>query len=55
MDVVSSIPMLETEKVETSLSSLLCDVGDMVDLAFGMVCAVEYFHEQLHESGARFD
>ena len=50
VDVVSSIPML---KVETSLSSLLDDVGDMVtvrervDLAFGIVCAVEYFHEQL--------
>ena len=53
VDVVSSIPMLEMEKVETSLSSLLGDVGDMVtvrervDLAFGIVCAVEYFHEQL--------
>ena len=51
--VVSSFPMLEMEKVETSLSSLLGDVGDMVtvrervDLAFGIVCAVEYFHEQL--------
>ena len=30
VDVVSSIPMLEMEKVETSLSSLLGDVGDMV-------------------------
>ena len=45
--------MLEMEKVETSLSSLLRDVGDMVsvrervDLAFGIVCAVEYFHDQL--------
>ena len=53
VDVVSSIPMLEMEKVETSLSSLLGDVGDMVtvrervDLAFGIVCAVEYFREQL--------
>ena len=53
VDVVSSVPMLEMEKVETSLSSLLGDVGDMVtvrervDLAFGIVCAVEYFHEQL--------
>ena len=54
--VVTSIPMLEMEKVETSLSSLsslLRDVGDMVsvrervDLAFGIVCAVEYFHNQL--------
>ena len=53
VDVVSSVPMLEMEKVETSLSSLLGDVADMftvrerVDLAFGIVCAVEYFHEQL--------
>ena len=53
VDVVSSIPILYMEKVETSLSSLLCDVGDRVtarervDLAFGIVCAVEYFHEQL--------
>ena len=53
VDVVSSIPMLELEKVETSLSSILRDVGDMVtvrervDLAFGIVCAVEYFHDQL--------
>ena len=53
VDVVTSIPMLEMEKVETSLSSLLRDVGDMVtvrervDLAFGIVCAVEYFHDQL--------
>ena len=53
VDVVSSIPMLQMEEVETSLSSLLGDVGDMVtvrervDLAFGIVCAVEYFHEQL--------
>ena len=51
--VVSSIPILYMEKVETSLSSLLCDVGDRVtarervDLAFGIVSAVEYFHEQL--------
>ena len=41
------------EKVETSLSSLLYDVGNMVtmrervDLAFGIVCAVEYFHAHL--------
>ena len=53
VDVFSSIPILYMEKVETSLSSLLCDVGDRVtvrervDLAFGIVCAVEYFHEQL--------
>ena len=53
VDVVSSIPMLEMEKVEASLSSILRDVGDMltvrerVDLAFGVVCAVEYFHDQL--------
>ena len=46
-------PMLEMEKVETSLSSLLRDMGDMVsvrervDLAFGIVCAVEYFHNHL--------
>ena len=45
--------MLEMEKVETSLSSLVCDVGDIVtvrervDLAFGIVCAVKDFHEQL--------
>ena len=53
VDVGSSIPLLEVEKVETSLSSLLRDVGDMVsvrervDLAFGIVCAVEYFHDHL--------
>ena len=53
MDVRSSMPILHMEKVETSLMSLLCDVGDRVtvrervDLAFGIVCAVEYFHEQL--------
>ena len=48
VDVVSSIPMLQMEKVETSLSLLLGDVGDMVtvrervDLAFGIVCAVAH-------------
>ena len=53
VDVDSSIPMLEMEKVETSLSSLLRDVGGLVtvrervDLAFGIVCAVEYFHDHL--------
>ena len=53
VDVVSSIPMLEMERVETSLSSILRDVGDLVtvrervDLAFGIVCAVEYFHDHL--------
>ena len=53
VDVLSSMPILHMEKVETSLSSLLCDVGnrvtvrERVDLAFGIVCAVEYFHEQL--------
>ena len=53
VDSISSIPVLEMEKVETPLSSLLCDVGDRVsvrervDLAFGIVCAVEYFHDQL--------
>ena len=57
VDVVSPIPLLELEKVETSLSSVLRDVGQMVtvrervDLAFGIVCAVEYFHGQLR----RFD
>ena len=56
VDVLSSIPILHMEKVETSLSSLLCDVGDRVtvrervDLAFGIVCAVGYFHEQLRVS-----
>ena len=56
VDIISSIPMLGMEKVETSLSSLLCDVGDRVsvrervDLAFGIVCAVEYFHDQLRAS-----
>ena len=51
--------MLEMEKVETSLSSLLCDVGDMVTvrerviLAFGIVCAVKYFHEQLRVAHVR--
>ena len=45
--------MLEMEKVQTSLSSILRDVGDLVtvrekvDLAFGIVCAVEYFHDHL--------
>ena len=53
VDVVSSVPMLEMEKVETSLSSILRDVGEMVtvrervDLAFGIVCAVEYFNDHL--------
>ena len=55
VDVVSSVPILEIEKLEKSLSSLLGDVGaiwlpcelERVDLAFGIVCAVEYFHEQL--------
>ena len=50
-----SVPMLVMEKVETSLSSLLLDVGDMVtmreriDLAFGVVSAihVQYFHKHL--------
>ena len=56
VDVLSSIPILYMEKVETSLPSLLCDVGDRVtlrervDLAFGIVCAVEYFREQLRVS-----
>ena len=55
-NVVSSIPMLEMETVETSLSSLLDDVGDMVtvrervDLAFGIVC-----RPRATESGPRFD
>ena len=53
VDVVSSIPMLEMERVETSLSSILRDVGDLVtvrervDLAFGIVCTVEYLHDHL--------
>ena len=53
VDVVSSIPMLEMEKVETSLLSILRDVCEMVTvrervyLAFGIVCAVEYFHDHL--------
>ena len=53
MDVVSSVPMLVIERVETSLSSLLRDVSQMVtvrervDLAVGIVCAVEYFHDHL--------
>ena len=44
VDVLSSMPILHMEKVETSLMSLLCDVGDRVtvrervDLAFGIVC-----------------
>ena len=56
VDVVSCIPMLEMERVETSLSSLLCALGDMVtvrervDLALGIVCAVEYFHDHLRVS-----
>ena len=51
--VVSSVPILVMEKVETSLSSLLCDVGQMVtmrervDLGLGIVSAVEYFHDHL--------
>ena len=51
--VVSSVPTLVMEKLVTSLSSLLCELGDMVtvrervDLAFGIVCAVEYFHDHL--------
>ena len=53
VDLVSSVPMLVMERVETSLSSLLHDVSSMVtvrervDLAFGIVCAVEYFHDHL--------
>ena len=53
VDVLLSVPMLVMEKVETSLSSLLRDVSQMVtvrervDLAFGIVCAVEYFHDHL--------
>ena len=53
VDVGSTVPTLVMEKVETSLSSLLHDVGDVVrvrervDLAFGIVCAVEYFHDHL--------
>ena len=53
VDVSSSVPMLVMEKVETPLSSLLRDVGNMVtvrervDLAFGIVCALEYFHVHL--------
>ena len=53
VDIVSSIPMLEMEEVKSSLSSLLCDLGNVVtvrervDLALGTVCAVEYFHDQL--------
>ena len=53
VDIVSSVSVLEMEKVETSLSSILRDVGEMVtvrervDLAFGIVCAVEYFHDHL--------
>ena len=53
VDIVSSLPTLGMEKVETPLSSLLVDVGDMVtvrervDLAFGIVCAVDYFHDHL--------
>ena len=41
------------EKVETLLSSLLVGVGDMVTarervyLAFGITCAVDYFHDHL--------
>ena len=56
VEVISSVAMLELEKVETSLSAILCDVGNMVtvrervDLAFGIVCAVEYFHDQLRVS-----
>ena len=53
VDVVPTVPTLVMEKVETSLSSLLNDVGDVVrvrervDLAFGIVYAVEYFHDHL--------
>ena len=53
VDIVSSIPVLMMEKVESSLSSILRDVGEKVtarervDLAFGIVCAVDYFHNQL--------
>ena len=53
VDVDSTVPTLVMEKMETSLSSLLHDVGDVVrvrervDLAFGIVCAVEYFHDHL--------
>ena len=53
VDLVSSVPILVTEKVEASLSSLLLDVGEMltvrerVDLAFGIACAVEYLHGHL--------
>ena len=53
VDVLRSVPMLVMERVETSLSSLLLDVGDRVtvreriNLAFGIVSAVEYFHDHL--------
>lgn len=46
-------PMLVTEKVETSLSNLMCDVGhkvttrERVDLVVGVVSAVDYLHSHL--------
>ena len=51
--ILRSVPMLVMERVETSLSSLLLDVGDRVtvreriNLAFGIVSAIEYFHDHL--------
>ena len=49
----SSGAMMVMEKVETSLSSLLCDmdklmtVRERVNLAFGIVSAIGYFHHHL--------
>lgn len=46
-------PTLVMERVETSLSNLLSEVGDKVtvrervDLAFGILSAVDYLHNQL--------
>jgi hypothetical protein len=53
---LQSVPTLVIEKVETPLSSLLLDVGEMVtlrervNLAFGIMSAVEYFHDHLNMS-----
>ena len=53
VEVVSSVSSLVMEKVETSLTSLLNDVDHMVtmrervNMAFGIIYAVEYFHDHL--------
>jgi hypothetical protein len=53
---LKSVPTLVIEKVETSLSSMLLEAVEMVtvrekiNLAFGIMSAVEYFHNHLNMS-----